>query len=335
MAKAPAKPKAKAPARPRKPRAVPAAPAGADPEPHRDCIACNKPMDGRFCQTCGYDSRPRRRRLRELLADLFDNVFSVTGQVPLTSWALIRHPQMLVQGLRDGDTRFPSPFKLYLTASAVFFLFLAVSGVSIFQVRVHRIPNVPPTIVEYTNGLQAQGYWLQELYLHPATSAPRDPELVRALTEAKARLVNPNFKVSIEFVRRLADDPAWLNEDIAEWGPRALWLLMPLYALLLWPLFKAPYTTDHFIFAVWAHTTLYLLLILGAVWNMVGLQFGLWVALAMYQAYLTVGLKAYYQASWSGAAAKGVVHSALYGVLCWLPVIAIFLVAQIVRLMQA
>lgn len=292
-------------------------------------------MAGRFCAACGYDSRPRRRRLRELVADLFDNVFSMTGHLPTTLVAMVRHPQSLVRGLRDGDTRYPSPFKLYLTASAVFFLFLVVSGVSIFQVRVHRVPGVPLAVI--TQNGQAtgvQGYWLEEMFLHPRANAPRDPEIVQFLTDAQAEVANPNVRMGYELVRRIADDPTWMNQDVADWAPRALWLLMPLYALMLWPLFRAPYTTDHLIFAVWAHTSLFLLLILGSLWNMTGLQYGLGVALILYQIYFTIGLRAYYQASWTGAVIKGAVHSALYAVLCWLPVVVIFFVLQAWRLLQ-
>jgi len=293
-------------------------------------------MTGRYCAACGMDSHRHRRRWGDLMRDYLDTFYEVAVHAPRTLIALFARPQDLVVGLRDGDHRYPTPFKLYVTASAIFFLFIAISGVSIYQVFVHRTPGVQPSIIVHPDRIETHGYWLEDRFLHRRDAAPRDPELVRVITQARNTSPNPNFKVSLEFVRRLADDPRWMNEDVEAWAPRALWLLMPIYALLLWPLFrKAPYLTDHFIFAVWAHTTLYLLLILGALWNMTGLLYGLGVALVLYQIYLTVGLRAYYGASWAGAIVKGAVHSALYAVLCWLPVVAIFFIAQITRLMQA
>ncbi|MBX7247729.1 MAG: DUF3667 domain-containing protein [Caulobacteraceae bacterium] len=292
-------------------------------------------MSGRFCAACGMDSRRHRRRWGELVSDFLDTFYEVAVHAPRTLVALFARPQELVVGLRDGDHRYPTPFKLYVTASAIFFLFLAVSSVSIYQVFVHRVPGEPLAVTAYMDRIEARGYWLEDRFLHRRADVPRDADLVRVLTEARDASPNPNFKVSLELVRRLADDPAFINEDVEAWAPRALWLLMPLYALLLSPLFRrAPYLTDHFIFAVWAHTTLYLLLILGALWNMAGMMYGLGVALALYQVYLTVGLRAYYGAGWTGAAIKGAVHSALYAVLCWLPVIVIFFIAQIARLMS-
>ncbi len=291
-------------------------------------------MTGRYCAACGLDSHRHRRRWGDLMRDFLDTFYEVAVHAPRTLIALFARPQDLVTGLRDGDHRYPTPFKLYVTASAIFFLFLALSDVSIYQVFVHRVPGVPLSVTVSTERIDARGYWLEDRFLHPRTAVPRDLELVRVLRQAQETSPNPNFKVSIEFVRRLAEDSRWMNEDVETWAPRALWLLMPLYALLLWPWFRrAPYLTDHFIFAVWAHTTLYLLLILGALWNMTGLVYGLGVALALYQVYLTIGLKAYYQASWVGAVLKGVAHSASYFVLCWLPVIVVFFIWQLNQLM--
>lgn len=346
MAKAPAKTRTakRKPAAAQRSVARAAEPTAAAPGPQAiqrvspdaaSCRHCDAPLAGRYCAACGLDSQRHRRRWGELVQDFLDTFYEVAVHAPRTLFALFARPQDLVVGLRDGDHRYPTPFKLYVTASAIFFLFLAVADVSIYQVFVHRTPGVQPAVTAYMDRIETQGYQLEDRFLHPRTAAPRDPELVRVLTEARDNSPNPNFKVSLEFVRRLASDSHWMNEDVEAWAPRALWLLMPLYALLLWPLFrKAPYLTDHFIFAVWAHTTLYLLLILGALWNMTGMLYGLGVALVLYQVYLTVGLKAYYQASWTGAAIKGVLHSTAYFVFCWLPVIVIFFIWQLTKLMS-
>jgi hypothetical protein len=314
--------------RKRKPKAVAPAPVAA-------CRACSAELTGRYCGACGLDSHTHRRRWGELVEEFLETFYEIAVLAPRTFAALFFRPQRLAVGLRDGDHRYPTPFKLYVTASAIFFLFLAVTGVSIFQVRVHRTPGIEPAIVvDQAGTIHAHGYWLEDRFLHPRSAAPRDPVLVRTLTEARDRTSDPNPRTSLELVRRIADDPAWINEDVETWAPRVLWLLMPIYALLLWPLFRrAPYLSDHFIFAVWAHTTLYLLLILGALWNMTGMVWGLGVTLALFQVYLTVGLRAYYQSSWAGAVVKGAVHSALYFVLCWLPVVVAFFIWQVLEIL--
>ena len=82
------------------------------------------------------------------------------------------------------------------------------------------------------------------------------------------------------------------------------------------------------VFALWAHTFLFLLLILGALWNFTGLGFGLAMALLAYQAYLTIGLKGYFRTSWPAAALKGAAHSVLYLGLLWGPLVAAFFIFQ-------
>jgi hypothetical protein len=296
---------------------------------HSDCSVCGVTLRGRWCHDCGRDSRPPPRSARDLLEDLFDNVFSFTAALPMTARALVLRPSLTPRAQRDGDRiRFLSPVKLYVTASVIFFLFLGLTGISFIQVAVVRTGEGPP-VVRGGELPKIENFRLEERWLHPGRAAPRDPDVVAAFDRAAASYPDEVTAAYMHFVRRIADDPSVVNQTIATWGPRALWLMMPLHALLLWPLFRrGRYLAEHLILALWAHTVIFLALIAGALWNFTGLGLGVAVALGLYQVYFTAGLRGYYDTSWRAAVLKGAVHSFAYIGLLWLPLTAAFFIAQ-------
>lgn len=301
------------------------------------CDDCGTPLAGRFCHACGEDNAPPRRELRHLAADLLDNIFSFTEHVPSTLRDLAIDPGRILRGLRDGDTRrYLSPFKLYVSATIIFFLFLGLFDVALFQLRTERTGPHAPVVLMKGDTIDGDNFRLHETWLHPRTAAARDPEVVAAFDRFLAGPVDETTRSYALLVRNLADEPTRTNDLIATWAPRVLWLLMPVYALILWPLYRrGTLVAAHAIFALWAHTTLFLLLIVGALWNMTGLGGGLAVAMLLYQAYLTVGLKGYYGRGWAGAVTKGLVHSAVYVGLIWLPLTAAFFFWQAMRNLPA
>lgn len=297
----------------------------------RLCDDCGVPLVGRYCHACGEDSRPPRRELKALVKDALDNVFSFTEHVPTTLRDLAFDPGRILRGLRDGDRkRYLTPFKLYITVSLLFFLFLGLTGASIFQLQVIRTGGPLSAVVENGELKDLKGFRVEERFLHPKAAIARDVEAVRVLDGALGRLTEPVSVAMTSFVKSAADDPGRINDLIATWAPRILWLLMPLYALLLWPFYRrGTLAADHLIFALWAHTSLFLLLMVGALWNLTGLGGGLLLAFGLYQAYLTVGMKGYYGRSWAGAVVKGGLHSLLYFGLVWLPMAAAFFIWRV------
>lgn len=295
----------------------------------RLCDDCGVPLIGRFCHACGEDSQPPRRELKALLADGLDNVFSFTEHVLPTLRDMALDPGRILRGLRDGDRkRYLSPFKLYVSVTLVFFLFLGIAGVSLLQFQVVRTGGPLGVTLDHEGVADLKGFFIQPRTLERSQNIPRDEGVVQVLKKASADLPEEGSRAFIAATHLAVDRPSEINDDIAKWAPRALWLLMPVYALLIWPLYaRGTLVADHLIFSIWAHSTLFLLLVLGAGLNLLGLHFGLGFALLAYQAYLTVGLKGYYGRSWAGAVLKGGLVSAVY-TLIWLAMGFVFLVGQ-------
>ncbi|RYF90003.1 MAG: DUF3667 domain-containing protein [Caulobacteraceae bacterium] len=302
----------------------------------RLCDDCGAPLVGRFCHACGEDSQPPRRALKDLLSDGLDNVFSFTEHVLPTLRDMAVDPGRVLRGLRDGNRkRYLSPFKLYLSATLVFFLFLGIAGVSLLQFQVVRTGGPLAVILDHEDVAEMKGFYVQPRTLERGHNVPRDEAVVKVLKAASANLPDEGSRAFIAATHLAVDRPSEINDDIATWAPRALWLLMPVYALLIWPLYaRGAYVADHLIFSIWAHSTLFLLMILGAIINLLGLRFGLGFVLLAYQAYLTVGLKGYYGRSWAGAVLKGGLISAVYS-LIWLAMSFAFIVGQASKFLPA
>ena len=101
----------------------------------------------------------------------------------------------------------------------------------------------------------------------------------------------------------LAHDPTAVNGPLTNWIPRALFLLLPLFAGLLalfhWRQRKEFYFVDHLVFSLNIHSFAFVVLI-AAVWLAQVLTGGTvgWLALVAVGAYLLLAMKRFYGQGW-------------------------------------
>jgi hypothetical protein len=313
------------------------------------CERCTTVLVGRYCYACGHyhallaqepqNPKPTSAtnptpRVIDLIEDLIDNVWSFTRQMPATAWALVARPSALLAGLHGGDrATYLSPLKLYITATTLFFVFLSASHTSLAQFEIKREPRQQLTIAQNGEEIILTGVRVEEKFLYPRQTAASDTNVVRAFDAAIPNITDPIFKGFLSFYRGVAADPSQFNTQIATWIPRLLWLLMPVYGLLLWPLFGGKSLYRHLIFALWVHTIFFMTLILGALWNRTGLVNpwfnGVTFALGLSQVYVTIGAKSHFDVNWLAASFKTGFLTLLYVGLIWLPIIAGFFLWQI------
>lgn len=128
-------------------------------------------------------------------------------------------------------------------------------------------------------------------------------------------------------LQRLAADPAALNEPLTTWIPRVLFLLLPLYALLLalfyWRQRKKFYLVDHLIFSLSVHTFTFLALIVavGLAQTVSGGLVFLFL-LGSIGFYVFLSLKRFYEQNWFWTAVKFLCISGIYTIFFLLPALA-------------
>ncbi|MEJ0041720.1 MAG: hypothetical protein WDM81_05700 [Rhizomicrobium sp.] len=125
-------------------------------------------------------------------------------------------------------------------------------------------------------------------------------------------------------INRIAADPAALNGPMTAWIPRALFLLLPLYALLL-ALFHIRrrrdfYLVDHLVFSFSIHTFAFVLLMICV--GLAQIVSGGNVASIFFIAcsvYIFLAMKRFYEQGWFLTAVKFVFISGIYFFLFLIP----------------
>lgn len=119
--------------------------------------------------------------------------------------------------------------------------------------------------------------------------------------------------------RKLEADPSTLNEPFKAWVPRVLFLLLPLFALLLAAFFggerRGFYYVDHLVFSLNFHSFAFAMLMVVVALSMV--SSASWAAelAIVVGAYFLFGLKRFYRQGWVRTVAKFAAISVVYSFL--------------------
>ncbi|HWA31000.1 MAG TPA: DUF3667 domain-containing protein [Rhizomicrobium sp.] len=152
---------------------------------------------------------------------------------------------------------------------------------------------------------------------------PMDPNSARQKAEAKKVKSWVDTHIFGGF-QRLANNPAALNEPLTAWIPRVLFLLLPLYALLLavfyWRQRKDYYFVDHLIFSLTIHTFTFVVLIVAAgLAQILPGEVVAWLVFGGIATYIFVAMKRFYRQGWIITTLKYLTVSFIYTCFFLLP----------------
>lgn len=240
------------------------------------CPNCSAPATGPYCAQCGQRQGAVRVSLRRILADALEDQFSVNAALPRTLKSLLIHPGALTREyFNHRIARYIAPVRLYLISSVIFFLLLSlITGP---KLHVTASTDVASDSVSATDSVAATGdsSMVAERAAAPVKSdADPDPD-VAPDSAGRAR---PNFGVQISggenisvnlgnerlnhyFEQRIRTLTAMPREQMIreiadgflEQAPKAVFIMLPMFALLLKVLYFRRYYVEHFIFALHLH----------------------------------------------------------------------------------
>lgn len=275
----------------------------AGPPPVRACPNCGVPVDDRFCPRCGQANRERLVSLRAIVRDAVEDQLSLGGALPRTLGALLFRPGRLTRDYAEGRiARYVAPFRLYLVASLLFFV--VASFVAGFD-RAWR--GLDPHVVRATGAPSGEA----------VPDSVRDNYLLVRLGVDTARApgwLKPaarHYVAKEEALNRLPprEGARVLYDATARNVPRALFLMVPLFALFLKGLYPRRLYVEHFVFVLHFHALAFLLATVMAV------AAGGWVAWtlgAWLPVYLLLALRRVYARPWPGTALRYAVLLACY-----------------------
>lgn len=215
-----------------------------NPREHQTCLNCGAPESGAFCPACGQKNSDLQAPFGELLGEVIEESLGFDSRLRHTLPPFLARPGLLTREYNAGRrSRYTSPLKLYLVASVLFFLAAARARPQVVQIGGEVGKDLQQAQLELARRPPTIGNrFAAALLAKTAELRKRDPQQANAL-------------------------PAMLSNLFFEMLPKAMFVLLPAFALLL-KLFwwrSRRFYSEHLVFALHEHAFAMVLLALAAV----------------------------------------------------------------------
>jgi hypothetical protein len=171
------------------------------------CANCSAPLSGQYCARCGQKIPRPDLTLSELLHETIHEVFDWDGKLPKTLKALFFAPGLLTADFLAGRrARWLPPLRLYLICSLAFFF-------------------TRPVVEHFTHRSERE----------IASITIVNPDGTRTLTPDGRREIEqslPGRLFGVERIERAVASNARLNEMFLSVFPKAMFVLLPVFAML-------------------------------------------------------------------------------------------------------
>ena len=184
------------------------------------CANCDAAVSGNFCAACGQETRLHVPSAAEFAHEFVGHYVALEGKLWKTMVLLLCRPGRLTADYLAGRrARYVQPLRLYLTFSVLFFALFQYAGLNI--VNFDDLDNAQPgqhAAMTITPG--------------PAALSHPDDELTIGRVVA---FVNPHWKAKANAFDALSAEAKSrvAAKSFFTYGPYALFLLMPVFALYL------------------------------------------------------------------------------------------------------
>jgi hypothetical protein len=210
------------------------------PSGETSCLNCGAPLAGEFCASCGQKRPHTDLSLREFLRETTEELTHWEGKVPRTLKTLLTRPGLLtIDFLAGRRARWLAPLRVYLICSVAFF--------------------VMKPIVESLGG-QTGPENVRVTYSGPGgtMTAEDSADVEQGLT---ARFLGK------ERVLRAAENPKALQDTFNAGLPKAMFVLLPFFALLTKLMWRArmPTYPAHLYVSLHIHAAFFAILTVSTV----------------------------------------------------------------------
>ncbi len=300
------------------------------------CLNCGELTPGQFCAGCGQVNDTYRVSTRKLVADFIGDYFTVDLKFFKSALPLLFKPGFLTNEYIAGRrARYISPLRMYLFVSVAYFFILTFSSDG--SNSDVTPPDKPPTPVTAPAPQATDPAAVVKPAKPPKTGPPIDVGVRINDEDLKVDTGNQKFdkfiikslKRKVPVLQKEGEFERSVLQAFKEHFPKAMFFLMPVFALLLKVLYlrSGKYYAEHLIFTLHFHAFAFALLALATV-----IQGGMllpFVPLALL-AYLFFAMKAVFRQKALKTAAKFSILLLSYATALTLAFVAIVLVALLV-----
>jgi hypothetical protein len=310
---------------------VPVVPPPEPPQPLTlVCSNCHAALGGEYCAACGQRHEPHLHTVAHFASEAFESISHADSRLWKTLWYLLSRPGFLTREFFDGKrVRYLPPFRLYLVISVVFFLAVGLpeGPMIVFDDAksadaIKETNAVAKQVEQVTGSVSDALKQAAEVAREQAVkeSSPPDPdktdskvkkglESKNGMTEFCDEFKDPDPRGNENYAQlqaacaKIAEDSgAALLRAIVHNIPKAMFVLLPLLALAMKPLYWRPkrYYVEHLLFLIHNHAFVFLVLTILALRNTIPvesdfldlLEFAVWIYIVWY---LYRGMRNVYQ----------------------------------------
>ena len=244
------------------------------------CGNCGAVLQGDYCGECGQRARTPIRALGKLIAEFLGEAVNFDSRVARTFGRLILKPGYLTNEYVGGKRmRYVPPVRLYIFTSLVFFLMLAFLADSETVTSTVSSMEAIDTVLPAQEQAWSREYreemeqWQRRFLVDMSVGRSPAPTGARSLTRSASVIDRPiaiteeaNIEIhaltdSVESsferqVKRISRDPNLLKQRLFSLAPQMMFILLPLFALILKLTYRGSkrFYIEHLIFALHTHT---------------------------------------------------------------------------------
>jgi hypothetical protein len=296
------------------------------------CRNCGAPAPGTYCPACGQETQLRLPTARVFLREAMGRYVALDGRLWRTLAALMLRPGLLTREYFSGRRRrFIRPARLFLVLSLVLFAVIRIFANPTFVLPPEQFdvaqdkpgsgPAAKPTVDGEGGVIQMPGFAIR---VDPKGNIGVEGGDVRWTAELRKRFERFNHLAG-------QDKSDQVFAGMVRYGPYAMFVLMPAFALLLQIAYAgrgARYPgrprryAEHLVFAAHIHAFVFLVtaLMLALPWPALRTALGIWMLL-----YCLWATKKVYGGRWIGL----VLRAGLIGV-AYLTVMAFTIVGLLI-----
>lgn len=290
------------------------------------CRNCGTGVTGEYCTHCGQREGRADRRFLDLAGELIGDVFDLDSRFWRTLFYLLLRPGYLSAEFMVGRrARYLPPLRLYLVISFAMFLVMSFDTSNAISVSAGPEADSREQVVVAISQEDLGGALDGE-----AASDPNEWSAEIGLAdEDSPQWLKQIDQRAEENVKKLREDPSEFVQTMVGYLPQLMFLLLPLFALLvqITYLFSPFHYLQHLVFALHYHSFVFLLYLIGRLCVLLGLEISGWLFLVLL-IYLPLALRRTYDSGLRGAIGKSLLIYFCYG---WM-LIGTFSAAAVVAL---
>jgi len=308
-------------------------------DPNLRCANCNTELMGPHCYACGQPVKGMVRQFSSVIGDLLSTLLVLDSRIWRTLPSLLFKPGFLsLEYFAGRRTRYVSPVRLFIFLCLASFLMIRLSsdwaidvnGVELELAQGNNIESKHDAIAEGANNVEPSSSKGIETVLNKAiTKIDRGVLQNVRLPESWIDWTNKEIIKARKNIIRVSEDPNHLKKAFFSVLPSSLFIMVPIFALLLWVIyaFKRRLYMEHLIVTLHSHAFICFSLLLATLmidaqewlknfrWIEVALSWALLFLVGWIPIYLLMMQKRIYQQSWPMTLSKYFVMATIYPLL--------------------